>query len=108
MAHGLRIEHARSGRDPQEVGWEAGIGSTPRGTAPACGAYLGLMKMRATIEVEFEAAQGQTEGGLEAALLRGLVSLKSAIEYRVTGSPTGPKYGSGGTRVEVVEKSIIA
>jgi hypothetical protein len=65
------------------------------------------MKMKATIEVEFEAGQGQTQGGLETALLRGLVSLKTAIEYRMTGSPTGPRYGSGATRVEVVEKNII-
>ena len=64
------------------------------------------MKMKATIEVEFEASQGQTEGGLEVALLRGIVSLKTAIEYRMTGSQTGAKYGSGATRVEVVEKSI--
>jgi hypothetical protein len=64
------------------------------------------MKMKATIEVEIEAVQGQTEGGLEAALLRGLVSLRTAIEYRATSLP-GARYGSGGTRVEVVEKSII-
>jgi hypothetical protein len=65
------------------------------------------MKMKATIEVEFGADEGQTEGGLEAALLRGIISPKSASEYRVTSLP-GAKYGSGGTRVEVVEKSIIA
>jgi hypothetical protein len=65
------------------------------------------MKMKATIEVEFEANQGQTEGGLEAALLRGMVSLKSAIEHGMSGSPTGAKYGSGATRVEIVEKNII-
>lgn len=65
------------------------------------------MKMKATIEVEFGADEGQTQGGLEAALLRGIVSLKTAIEYRVTGSPTGVKYSSGVTRVEVVEKNII-
>ena len=65
------------------------------------------MKMKATIEVEFEAGQGQTEGGLEAALLRGMVSLKSAIEHGTSGSPTGAKYGSGATRIEILEKSII-
>jgi hypothetical protein len=64
------------------------------------------MKMKATIEVEFGADEGQTQGGLEAALLRGIISLKSAIEYRVTSSP-GARYGSGATRVEVIEKNII-
>jgi hypothetical protein len=63
------------------------------------------MKMKAVIEVEFQ-ADGQTEGGLETALLRGLVSLKTAIEYRMTGPSTGLGYGSGATRVDVVEKYI--
>ncbi|MGP0093380.1 MAG: hypothetical protein ACLPKB_26085 [Xanthobacteraceae bacterium] len=66
------------------------------------------MKMKATIEVEFGTDEGQTEGSLEAVLLRGMVSLKTAIEYRVTGSSTGVKYGSGGTRVELIEKNVIA
>jgi hypothetical protein len=65
------------------------------------------VKMKATIEVEFEASQGQTEGGLEAALLRGMVSLKSAIEHGMSGSPTGAKHGPGTARVEIVEKDII-
>jgi hypothetical protein len=65
------------------------------------------MKMKATIELEFEASQDQTQGGLETALSRGLVSLRSAIEYRMTGSPTGPKYGSVAIRVEVIEKTFI-
>ncbi|MGP0093825.1 MAG: hypothetical protein ACLPKB_28370 [Xanthobacteraceae bacterium] len=64
------------------------------------------MKMKVTIEVEFEASQGQTQGGLEAALLRGMVSLKSAIEHGMSGSPTG--YGPGTARVEIVEKNITA
>jgi hypothetical protein len=62
------------------------------------------MKMKATIEVEFEAGQGQTEGGLETALLRGIVSLKSAIEH---GSATGDRHGQSAARVEIVEKDII-
>ena len=65
------------------------------------------MKMKATIEVEFEAGQGQTQGGLEAALLRGIVSLKAAIEHGMSGSSTGIKHGPGTARVEIVEKSII-
>jgi hypothetical protein len=64
------------------------------------------MKMKATIEVEFEAGQGQTQGGLETALLRGMVSLKSAIEHGISGSPMGIKHGPGTARVEVVEKNI--
>jgi len=63
--------------------------------------------MKATIEVEFEANQGQTEGGLETALLRGLVSLRSAIEHGMSGSSTGIKRGPGTARVEIVEKNII-
>ena len=63
------------------------------------------MKMKAVLEVEFQ-ANGQTEGGLETALLRGIVSLKTAIEYRMTGPSAGGEYGSGATRVEVVEKQI--
>ena len=66
------------------------------------------MKMKATIEVEFGADEGQTEGGLEVALLRGIVSLRTALEYRMTGAQTEVKYGSGATRVEVVEKRIVA
>jgi hypothetical protein len=64
------------------------------------------MKMKATIEVEFEAGQGQTEGGLEALLLRGMVSLKSAIEHGMSGSSTGIRHGPGTARVEVLEKDI--
>jgi hypothetical protein len=64
------------------------------------------MKMKATIEVEFEASQGQTQGGLETALLRGLVSLKSAIEHGMSGPSTGIKQGPATARVEIVEKNI--
>jgi hypothetical protein len=66
------------------------------------------MKMKATIELEIEASQGQTEGGLEAALLRGMVSLKSAIEHGMSGPSTGTKHGPATTKIELVEKNIIA
>jgi hypothetical protein len=64
------------------------------------------MKLKATIEIELEAEQG-TEGGLEIALLRGLVSLRTAMDFRMS-EANGTKYGSGATRVEIVEKSIVA
>jgi hypothetical protein len=53
------------------------------------------MKMKATIEVEFEAKDGQTRNVLESALVRGVAALCTAIEYgSLTGAPTGIKSGS--------------
>jgi hypothetical protein len=53
------------------------------------------MKMKATIEVEFEAADSQLRNGLESALTRGVGALAVAIEYgSLTGAPTGIKRGS--------------
>jgi len=63
--------------------------------------------MKATIELEIEANRGQTAGGLEAALLRGLVALKSSIEHGMNGSSAGNQLTPPTTKVEVVEKDII-
>jgi hypothetical protein len=53
------------------------------------------MKMKATIEVEFEAGDGQTGNVLESALTRGVGALCTAIEYgSLTGAPSGVKSGS--------------
>lgn len=50
------------------------------------------MKMKATIEVEFEAREGQTENVLERALSRALVALIVAIEHGdFSEVPTGIK-----------------
>jgi hypothetical protein len=39
------------------------------------------MKMKATIEVEFEAQEGQYRNALESALMRGIGALAVAIEH---------------------------
>lgn len=53
------------------------------------------MKMKATIEIDFEATDGQPENILESALARGVVALATAIDCgRFSGTPTGIKNGS--------------
>ena len=53
------------------------------------------MKVRASIDIEFEMNEGQPENAAKAALLRGLGNLRSGIEVGVgTGMPTGVKRGS--------------
>jgi hypothetical protein len=66
------------------------------------------MKMKATIEVEFEASPGHSRGALEAALVRGIGGLKQAIEYGSGGGQTGIKRGADSTRVEITQREIIA
>jgi hypothetical protein len=71
------------------------------------------MKMKATIEVEFEADERQTnpQHTLEVALTRGVGQLASNIEYGITGTsvPTGIKRGANPstTKVKVVKKEIV-
>ena len=71
------------------------------------------MKMRATIEVEFEAdeRQGNPQAVLEAALTRGVGQLQSSIEYGITATsvPTGIKRGRfpATTKATIVSKEII-
>jgi hypothetical protein len=63
------------------------------------------MKMRATIEVEFEVDEGHTEDEAQVALIRGRSELVRGIEYGVIGAgPTGIKRGS--TKATVVSQGI--
>jgi hypothetical protein len=63
------------------------------------------MKLRATIEVEFEAAEGQSEAVLKVALRRGVGELAKGIEYGMMVAPTGIKKGS--VRTNVSDPEII-
>ncbi len=72
------------------------------------------MKMKATIEVEFQADGRQTnpEHVLETALIRAVGQLPSIIEHGITGTsvPTGIKrdQSPSTTKVTVVKKEITA
>ena len=63
------------------------------------------MKMKSTIEVEFEATEGQDEDVLRAALVRGRTALAQAIEYGTTRAPTGIK--SGSVKTEITKKEVL-
>ena len=71
------------------------------------------MKMKAMIEVEFEADEGHAnqEHILELALTRAVDQLPTIIEYGITGSsvPTGIKRGMSPstTKAKVVKKEIV-
>jgi hypothetical protein len=58
------------------------------------------MKMKATIEVEFEATEGQYRNVLETALMRGIGALAVAIEHGTRARPTGIKDGSVITSIQ--------
>jgi hypothetical protein len=58
------------------------------------------MRMKATIEVEYEAAEGEYRNVLESALTRGLGALAVAIEHGTLTGPTGIKRGSVITSIE--------
>jgi hypothetical protein len=63
------------------------------------------MKLKATIEVEFEAGEGQPKYVLEAALMRGVAALAVAIEH---GSLTGPATRiKGGSVITSIQKKEI-
>jgi hypothetical protein len=63
------------------------------------------MKVRATIDLEFEMNEGQPENAANAALQRGLGNLKIGIEFGVgSGMSTGVKRGS--VRADVAQKEI--
>jgi hypothetical protein len=49
------------------------------------------MKMKATIEVEYEAEEGQRGDALDSALMRGVIALAVAIERGTFTGPTGIK-----------------
>jgi hypothetical protein len=59
-----------------------------------------IMKMKAIIEVEYEAAEGQYRNVLESALMRGIGALAVAIEHGTLTGPTGIKGGSVITSVQ--------
>jgi hypothetical protein len=62
------------------------------------------MKVRATLEVEFEMAPGQPENAANAALARGRGELQRAIEHGITSLPTGVNARS--TRVTITHQEI--
>jgi hypothetical protein len=61
------------------------------------------LKMKATIEVEYEAAEGQYRNVLESALIRGVGALAVAIEHGSSTRPTGIKGGSVITSIQKKE-----
>jgi hypothetical protein len=63
------------------------------------------MKMKATIEVEFEANDGQDEDVLRAALVRGRSGLVQSIEYGTGRASTGIK--SGSVRTEITKCEVL-
>jgi hypothetical protein len=63
------------------------------------------MKLKATIQVEFEALPGQPDNALESALRRGIGELTKGIEHGVPGfGATGIIKGS--TRIDIIDKKI--
>jgi hypothetical protein len=63
------------------------------------------MKMKATIEIEFETNEGQDEDVLRAALVRGRSGLAQSIEYGTGRASTGIKRGS--VRIEVTKSELL-
>jgi hypothetical protein len=63
------------------------------------------MKIKATIEVEFEMDRGQPEKAADGALARGRTELLRAIQHGITGTPTGVKRGS--VKVAVTRQETI-
>jgi hypothetical protein len=63
------------------------------------------MKVKATVEVEFEMDQGQPENAGIATLNRGRGELQLAIEHGVQGMRTGVKRGS--VRVTITRQEVI-
>jgi hypothetical protein len=63
------------------------------------------MKMKATIEIEFEANEGHDEDVLRAALFRGRSGLAQSIEYGTGRDSAGIKRGS--VRIEVTKSEVL-
>jgi hypothetical protein len=63
------------------------------------------MKMKAIIEVEFEANEGQDENVLRAALFRGRSGLAESIEHGTGRASTGIKAGS--VRIEITKSEVL-
>jgi nucleoid-associated protein YgaU len=64
------------------------------------------MKMRATIELEFESTGETTLNAMDGALIRGLEALKKGIELRETGAPRRT-IKSGSTKWNIVKTAIV-
>jgi len=58
-----------------------------------------MTKMTATIEIEFELAEGQPESVAVGALARGVGMLATSIEGVTGGGPSGVKKGSVRTKI---------
>jgi hypothetical protein len=63
------------------------------------------MKMKATIELEFEGNEDQDENVLRAALFRGRSGLAQSIEYGTGRASTGIKPGS--VRIEITKSEVV-
>ena len=63
------------------------------------------MKMKATIEVEFEAKEKAPENVLQAALQRGISGLVTGIEHGMGAGSTG--IISQSTKVDVLKKTVV-
>ena len=64
-----------------------------------------LMKMLATIELEFESAGETTQNAMDAALIRGLEALKKGIELRETGGRRR-SIKSDSTKWNIISRSL--
>ena len=64
------------------------------------------MKVRATINIEFEMNEGQPENAGRAALLRGLGGLRRDVEFGTSSMQTGVRRGS--VRADVVKEEIAS
>jgi hypothetical protein len=62
------------------------------------------MKMKAIIEVEFEANEDQDENVLRAALFRGRSGLAESIEHGTGRASTGVKAGS--VKIEITKSEV--
>ena len=64
-----------------------------------------LMKMLATIQLEFESAGETTHNAMDAALIRGLEALKKGIELRETGERRR-SIKSGSTKWNIISVTL--
>jgi hypothetical protein len=66
---------------------------------------VSAMKMKATIEIEFEATEGQDENVLRPALFRGRSGLAESIEHGSGRASTGIKPGS--VKIEITKSEVL-
>jgi len=68
---------------------------------------VSTMKLKATIEVEFEGDPNAPENALRAALTRGVTALRTGIQHGLAGAgPTNIKHGSVKAEVTRAELDI--